>query len=209
MSTRKYTPPLLTRATAWTPERIAALSTPELRQLHANAQRLQEEDLAAQCAEALGARPRGFAVTRTPAKRRRKDEPRHLVSRTLAFGMHGVTLANRYWSRSGLTAEGNVMFTVWAEDVRREGGASRYLLWAPNVEGSRPWSDKPGGRERLEHCRRALERGTADGLFVFGTRLEGVLPDEKAQSVDGADAASVRKMNIEKIGEEYWGSWGG
>jgi hypothetical protein len=46
---------------------------------------------------------------------------------------------------------------AWA--VRRQGVTPKFpgshwgchcLLWAPNVGGSRPWSEKAGGRERLE-----------------------------------------------------------
>lgn len=195
------------RVALWTLEKIAALSTPEIRQLRANAERLQEDDIAALCAQVLGERPRGLAAARAPAKKKRADG-RRLVSRSQAFGMRGVTLANRFWSRSGISSSGEVVFALWAQDVQRADGASSYLLFAPNVDGSRPWSDKPGGRERLEHCRKALERGTAEGLLVFGERLEGTLPDEKALSVEGADADSVLTISIEKRGEEYWAAWG-
>ena len=195
------------RVALWTFEKISALSTPEVRQLRANAERLQEDDIAALCAQVLGDRPRGLAGPRAPSKKKRADG-RRLVSRSLAFGMRGVTLANRFWSRSGLTASGDVVVALWAEDVRRDNAGSSYLLWAPNVGGARPWSDKPGGKERLEHCRRAIERGSAEGLLVFGTRLEGTLPDEKALTVDGADAESVLSIGVEKRGEEYWATWG-
>jgi len=196
------------RVALWTLEKITSLSTPEIRQLRANAERLQEEDIAALCAQVLADRPRGLAAPRAPAKKKRADG-RRLVSRSQAFGMRGVTLANRFWSRSGLSSTGDVVIALWAADVRRDGAASSYLLWAPNVDGARPWSDKPGGKERLEHCRKALERGTAEGLLVFGTRIEGTLPDEKALSVDGADADSVLTIGVEKRGEEFWATWGG
>jgi len=51
------------RIARWGKERIDALSTPELRQLLANALRLKETELAALCDELLGARPRGHAAT--------------------------------------------------------------------------------------------------------------------------------------------------
>ena len=195
------------RVALWTLEKITSLTTPEVRQLRANAERLQEDDIAALCEQVLGERPRGLAGPRAPAKKKRADG-RRLVSRSLAFGMRGVTLANRFWSRSGLTAGGDVVIALWAEDVRRDGTGSSYLLWAPNLDGGRPWSDKPGGRERLEHCRHAFERGGAEGLLVFGTRLEGTLPDEKALTVEGADADSVLAISVEKRGAEYWATWG-
>lgn len=196
------------RVALWTLEKIASLTTPEIRQLRANAERLQEDDICALCAQVLADRPRGLAAPRAPAKKKRADG-RRLVSRSQAFGMRGVTLANRFWSRSGTTATGEVVFSLWAADVQRSATGNSYLLWAPNVDGARPWSDKPAGKERLEHCRKAVTLGTAEGLLVFGTRIEGTLPDEKALSVDGADADSVLTIGVEKRGDEYWATWGG
>ena len=48
----------------WTQERIEALSTPEIRQLQANALRLNEPEIAALCEAVLGARPRGRGAPR-------------------------------------------------------------------------------------------------------------------------------------------------
>ena len=200
-------PPVLSRATSWTAERIIALSTPEVKQLRENAERLQEPEVAALCTRVLKERPRVARSAKPPAPRRKGE--RLLVSRTMAFGMRGVGLANRFWSRSGLTRDGAVMFALWAEDVQHDSHGASHLLWAPNLDGARPWSDKPGGLERLEHCRRALERGSATGLLVYGKRLEGVLPDEKAERVDGADAEVSVTLRVEKRGEEYWALWGG
>jgi len=50
--------PRLTRVTHWTQERIESLSTPEVRQLQANADRLAEPEIAAICSAVLAARPR-------------------------------------------------------------------------------------------------------------------------------------------------------
>jgi len=50
--------PRLTRVTHWTQERIESLSTPEVRQLKANADRLAEPEIAALCNAVLAARPR-------------------------------------------------------------------------------------------------------------------------------------------------------
>ena len=194
-------------AARWTREKIGTLSTPEVRQLRVNAERLRETEIATLCDEVLGARPHG----RAPVRRiKRKGEARRLVSRSAALGMRGVNLRNRYWSRGGVRwSDGAVVFALWADDVRSATGACSCLLWAPNVDGARPWSDKPGGRERLEHCRRALERGEAEGLLVYGERIEGTLPDDKALSVDGADPDTVLALRIEKRAEEYWATWGG
>lgn len=192
------------RIAQWGREKLNRLSTIELRQLLANAQRLQEAEVAALCHELLDERPRGHAIVR---QQRPKGTPRRLVTRTKAFEMHGVTLRSRIWSRSGVRAsDGTVVVAVWADDVQKAVPASQCLLWAPNVAGSRPWSDKPGGKERLEHCRLALERGAAEGLLVYGRRLEGLLPEEKA-AVDGMDAERVLGLRIDQRGEEYWATW--
>lgn len=54
------------RAAQWTREKIDLLSTPEVRNLHANAERLVETEIAALCLEVLGERPRSGVAT--PAK---------------------------------------------------------------------------------------------------------------------------------------------
>ena len=203
---RKFVAPILSRGTSWTVERITALSSPEVKQLRDNAERLAEPEIVALCTQVLKERPRVKAPAK-PLPPRRKGE-RRLVSRAMAFGMRGAALANRFWSRSGLKRDGEVVFALWAEDVQHGKNGASHLLWAPNAGGARPWSDKPGGRERLEHCRRAIERGSASGLLVFGTRLEGVLPEEKAARVDGADADEVLPLRVEKRGDEYWAVWG-
>jgi hypothetical protein len=74
---RKSAPlPILTRSSSWSTERIAALTTPEVRALLGNAQRLGEEDIAALCTGVLAARPRGLppATPRVRAKRKPREE---------------------------------------------------------------------------------------------------------------------------------------
>ena len=39
------------------------------------------------------------------------------------------------------------------------------------------------GQERLKHCRLVMAGAAAEGLLVFGERLEGHMPEEKARSV--------------------------
>ena len=97
---------------------------------------------------------------------------------------------------------------LWAEAIESGDGACSYLLWAPNVDGGRPWSDKPPGRERLEHCKRALELGRAEGLLVYGQRFDGHLPEDKAYSVHGVDFETVLMFKVEKRGPEFWAVWG-
>lgn len=192
------------RVAQWSKEKINTLSTPELRQLLANAEQLKEAEVAALCNELLCERPRGYA----PVRRHRPKGMRRLVTRGKAFEMHGVSLRSRIWSRGGVRpGDGAVVVTVRAEEVQTAEGANSCLLWAPNVAGSRPWSDKPGGQERLEHCRLALERGEAEGLLAYGKHLEGAPPDENAVGVGGVDAESVLNLRIEKRGDEYWATW--
>jgi hypothetical protein len=52
------------RVAKWDREKIETLGTPELRQLMANAQRLQEPEVAALCNEVLASRPRGLPTVR-------------------------------------------------------------------------------------------------------------------------------------------------
>ena len=47
------------RSVDWTKERIDALPTPEVRQLRANAERLNDPDIVERCNAVLGERPRG------------------------------------------------------------------------------------------------------------------------------------------------------
>lgn len=193
------------RAALWTRDKIEPLSTLEVRQLLANAQRLGETEIAALCDEVLGARPRGRVVERKP---RRKREVQGLLSRGAALGARGVVPRSRTWSRSGVReGDGTVVMTLWADDVRTANNESSCLLWAPNVDGARPWSDSPGGKERLAHCRLAQERGEAEGLLTYGVRLDGTLPEQKVLHLDGVDAEDVLALRVEQRGEEYWAVW--
>jgi hypothetical protein len=59
------------RVAKWTREQLDRLSTPELRALLENAERLNEREVAALCKELLDARPRG----RAPVRRKRPVIP--------------------------------------------------------------------------------------------------------------------------------------
>lgn len=193
----------------WTKDRIEPLTSAEIRQLRANAQARGRADVLALCDEVLVGRPsndsshRATSGWRVPAHW-------HLVSRRRAFELHGVILQSPSWSWGGVRrADGRVVMSLWADDVQVREGAFSYLLWAPNVAGSRPWSDTPGGQERLEHCRLALKQGgEADGLLVYGERLEGRLPEERAFTVHGADARNVLIFQVTQLGENFWAIWG-
>jgi hypothetical protein len=79
-SRNKFPPPILSRATTWSLERIVALQLPEIKQLLANAERLQEEDIAALCKQAIKVRPRTVAVKKPGAKPRAKPKPKAEVA---------------------------------------------------------------------------------------------------------------------------------
>jgi hypothetical protein len=193
-------------AVVWTRERIEQLGRPEIEQLRANAETLGESEIAELCAEVLKSMPKRAAARGAAAG---VKNGRHLISRSRAFEARGVFLQDTRGSWSGVRkSDGTVVMTIWAKDVDSGEGTCRYLLWAPNIDGSRPWSDKAAGRERLEHCRLALKQGSAEGLLVYGERLEGHLPEDKARTVQGVDPETVLRFKVEAHGDEYWAVWG-
>lgn len=199
----------------WTAERIGGLSVEDIKQLRANAERLNEVELVALCSEALKAAPAGPATRRraTPSRASLRTslqtKPRKLIPRTRAFQARGVWLQDPGKSWSGVRlADGSVVMALWAAAVAFVNGSCNYLLWRPNVGGERPWSDTPAGKERLDHCKRALERGCAEGLLVYGETLDGRLPEDRAYSVHGVDADTVLAFAVERRGAEYWAVWG-
>jgi hypothetical protein len=195
------------RSAAWTKERVDNLSKQEIQQLRANAGDLGEQDIVTLCDEALRSLPkgggkRGAALAKTKKARR-------LISRGKAFEARGVHLDDARASWGGVrSSDGVVVMSLWADAVKLRDGACNYLLWAPNVNGARPWSDTPSGQERLKHCQLALEGAGAEGLLVFGERLDGYLPEERARSVHGVDPETVLRFKVEKQGDEYWAVWG-
>ncbi len=197
------------RASDWTSERIERLSTQDIRQLRVNAERLGESQIVAQCDGALELRSKPAARRRTAAAVQEK-RPRHLISRSKAFQARGVYLPNVDSSWSGVRrSDGVVVISVWAGAVLSSEGGCGCLLWAPNVDGARPWSDSTAGKERLEHCEIALKQGGAEGLLVYGEPLDGHLPEERARTVYGVDPQLVVQLRVECRGAEYWAVWGG
>jgi hypothetical protein len=191
------------RAPEWTAERLGRLTAQELKQLRENAERLNETALVGLCDEALA----GKRTTKKPARAR--THARHLVARVRAFEARGVYLADARTSWGGVRkSDGTVVLALWAANVISRDGSCNYLLWAPNEEGARPWSDSAGGRERLAHCKLAIERGSAEGLLVYGDPLEGYLPEDKAHAIHGVDAELVIALNVEQVGSAYWAVWG-
>jgi hypothetical protein len=195
-------------ADGWTVARIGQLSILEIKQLLDNAERLAEPALAERCRAALrGARSGHRQLAQRTSGARSKARP--LVARARAFQARGVYLRDARASWGGVRElDGKVVMALWADGIETVDGTCRYLLWAPNVGGSRPWSDKPAGQERLEHCKRALELGGAEGLLVYGVGLAAHLPEDKAQAIDGVDAETVLVFEVERVGAEFWARWG-
>ena len=197
------------RAEEWTRERIAQLSAQDIRQLRANAERLNEPGVVALCSEVLveSARLHGRTGLRIDAGQRTKA--RKLIGRVKAFAARGVWLQDARTSWSGIRkSDGAVVMALWAETIESADGGCRYLLWAANTAGMRPWSDSSAGRERLEHCKRAIKLGRAEGLLVYGQRLDGKLPEERAATIYGIDAETVLEFEVEQRGDEFWAVWG-
>lgn len=192
----------------WTRERIERLTKQEITQLQANAERLGESDLAGLCGELLKLRRRAGA--KVPGGGSPRLAARHLMSRAKALESRGVWLQDTRSSWSGVRkSDGEVVLAIWAAAIQSTDGRCSCLLWAPNLEGARPWSDKPAGKERLEHCRLAVARGGAEGLLAYGEQLDGHLPEDKARTILGLDAETVLRFRVEKRGTEYWATWGG
>ena len=195
------------RATTWTRERVAKLDRAEVLHLQANAVRLREQEVADLCTEVLKDLPERGPLS-SGAAARRKSLAR-LIPRTKAFQARGIWLQDPRTSWSGIhKSEGTVVFAVWLASVQSEGGACRSLLWSPNTDGSRPWSDSPAGRERREHCVYAVARGSARGLLVHGEALADRLPEDRAHTVTGVDPETIIDMQVEKRGDEFWAIWG-
>ena len=57
------------RALDWTKDRIQTLTKPEVKQLRANAERLQEPEVVALCDEVLSGRPKTAALRPARAKK--------------------------------------------------------------------------------------------------------------------------------------------
>lgn len=196
------------RAEDWTRERIERLGKQEIQQLQDNATRLGEAELAVLCGTVLKTLPRSGAAASSAARKPAAGGKR-LVSRAKAFETRGVRLLDPRTSWSGTRqTDGTVVMALWTSGIESRDGGCSYLLWAPNVDGSRPWSDLSAGKERKQHCEAAIEQGGAEGLLAYGERLEGHQPEEKARSVHGIDPEATFRFQVEKRGAEYWAVWG-
>ena len=192
----------------WTKSTVEVLKTTEVGQLRANAEARGKTELVALCDEVLAGRPK--TGVRSKAKRQHELDGRPLVSRGKAFDMRGVKLRNPRWSWGGMRAtDGIIVLTIWAKDIETAGDKRSYMLYGPARGGDRLWSDTPGGKERLEHCRAALSGGEAEGILIYGERRGQDLPLEEASRVTGADPHTTLRFRVGKRGDEYWAVWGG
>jgi len=113
-----------------------------------------------------------------------------------AFEAQGVTLRYPARSWSGVRFDdGVVVFALRECDVEGHDDGFSCLLWAPSIEGTTQWVDRPSRQERLEHCRLALVHGGADGLLVCGD-AGLVEPD------------AILALRVEKLRDEDWATWG-
>lgn len=191
-------------ATQWTRQRIEALSPAEIRSLGKSARERGALDVASLCDEILQAKFKA-AVPRAP---RPKREASKQVGKVEAFAMRGVTLKNTRWSWGGIRpSDGMVVFTVWKNEIGETASGFEYLLWGPDRDGSRPWSDTLGGREQREHCKIALAAGEGEGVLIFGERRGTELPPDQASRVSGADPNTVIRFKVEMRGDDYWAVW--
>ena len=191
----------------WTRERIERMPAQDIEQLRANAERLGEAELAALCGELIKTARRSKRAARGVGAARTKA--RKLIARSKAFEARGVWLVDANTSWGGVRkSDGAIVMALWAAAIESTGGSCSYLLWRPNVDGAHPWSDKAAGRERLEHCKRAMELGRAEGLLVYGRALAGQLPEDKAYTVHGVDPETVIHFSVELRSAEYWAVWG-
>ena len=192
----------------WTADSVARLFDDELRQLRENATALGAAEVVGLCDAALDERGTSVARRRPSRAMREKDSAR-LVPRRKAFEMRGVQLNAGMSSWGGVrSSDGMVVLSLWADDVRQEKGGCSCLLWAPNDAGARPWSDSVAGKERLQHCKLALERGQAEGFLVHGVRRDGFLPEERASTIQGADPHTRIAFHVVMRGPAYWAVWG-
>jgi len=131
------------------------------------------------------------------------------VSFATGFEKHGVSLRSKRWSRGGIRSDGAVVVGIPANEVKSSKKGDSYLLWAPNDEKDvNPWSDTPGGQERLEHCRIAHERGAAEGLLTYSKRVaSGAAIGDEETSAPRVDAETTLSLRVEKVGEQYWAHW--
>lgn len=191
----------------WTAERIERLETADLRQLRENAERLGADTIVTLCDAALSARPQSSA--RGGKGSRAPKQARHLISRQKAFQARGVYLRDGTSGWSGVrSSDGVVVMTLWAAAIESSQRGCQHLLWAPNVDGTRSWSDSAGGKERLRHCRLAHQAGGGEGLLVYGQHFDGEAAEHNARTVFGVDPERVVQFQVQLRGQEYWAVWG-
>jgi hypothetical protein len=119
-----------------------------------------------------------------------------MVSVAQAFALQGVELTFPQRSLSGVRADdGCVLIAIRDTDIRACLEGFSCLLYAPAAECAAEPSDRPGWRERLEHCRLAARHGGAEGLVVCGNSAQ-------------VDPGLLLVLRVEKRRTQYWALWG-
>jgi len=124
--------------------------------------------------------------------------PRWMGARSLAraFEGRGVALKFPSLSRSGVRGDdGMVVFAMPKARVRVNDWGCSCPLWLPTDAGARREADRPGGLERLQHCRLAVAQGAAEGFLL----------DADDAPMTPSEALVLR---VVKSGGEYWATWG-
>lgn len=117
------------------------------------------------------------------------------LARTQAFDAQRVTLRDPQRSWSGVREEdGVVVFALPAADVRLADSGACCLLWEPGMHGRREAQGPTESEERLEHCRRALRDGVAEGFVIYAGQARTAL--------------ELLSLRVVRIGSEYWARWG-
>lgn len=118
------------------------------------------------------------------------------VCRARVFESQGVTLTFPARSRSGVRdCDGVVVFAMTAAQVLIDDWGCSCLLWAPASRAAAVATDQASDHERLEHCRRAVRCGMAEGFLVYAEEA----PVEREGTLS---------LRVVKAGREYWARWG-
>lgn len=87
-----------------------------------------------------------------------------------AYRSFGATLTNERWSWSAITDVGEVILTLWKDELNyRTKPASYDLFGHPRLA---EWTDRPGNRERIEHLKWARDRSGGRFRVVIATAVD-------------------------------------
>ena len=108
------------------------------------------------------------------------------AARARAFERYGVNVTYPALSRSGVREhDGMVVFAIEAVEVRSDDWGCSSLLWRPLSPDD----------DALQHCRLAIQRGSAEGFLVY---TDGI----------SEQGGGILALRVVKSGGEYWARWG-